>query len=62
MYMYIHFSLLQEGRSCLFKRLVHFGRHHYPKDTRQAVCEWLELDESVANANAQENNFVINLI
>lgn len=60
--MYIHFSLLQEGRSRLFKHFAYFGRHHYPKDPRQAVFERLELDKSVVNANAQENNFVIHLI
>lgn len=62
MYMYIYFSLLREGRSCLFKHLTYFGRHHYPKDTKQAVFEWFELDESVVNVNAPENNFVIHLI
>lgn len=57
MYMYIHFSLLQEGRSS--ECLAYFGRHHYSKDTRKAV---FELNERVVLANAEENNFVIHLI
>jgi len=58
-YVYTFLSPSEGRSSCLFKHLAYFGRRHYPKDTRQAVFEWLELEESVLNVNVQENNFVI---
>lgn len=52
---YVYTFLFPSGRSsCLLKHLAYFDRHHYPKDTRQAVFIWLELDESVVNANTQK--------
>lgn len=61
MYLWIHFPLIQGGKSLLFKYLAHFSSS-LSKGATQAVCEWLQLDESVVNLNAQENNFVIHLI